>query len=460
MKKSLVMRALPLAVLAATAAAPAGATNGYFTHGVGTHSKAMAGAGDASPNMSIDIANNPASGVLVDEHWDLGLALFSPRREYTNSQSQLNGNFGAFTLDAGTVESDNKWFAIPYAAKNWKLDDTSALTFAFYGRGGMNTDYTSGSATFDPDGPGPAPIMTSPGTYGAGNAGINLNQAFIELSYSMKMGDLSLGIAPVVVYQTFEANGVGSFAPYTKTFAQAAIQGQMAMPTNLTNKGAEDSWGVGLKVGAIWQATDAVALSLAYQSEIDMTEFDEYADLFADQGDFDIPASARAGISLQATPSTKIHFDIETTFYSDVGSVGNPLTNVGACPTAGMGGMDVESCLGGSNGFGFGWDDVTVYQLGAEWEPASMKGVTWRVGYNYGEQPISEENVAINILAPATVEQHFTGGFCLDLDNGDHLSVAVMYAPSKSVKGPNLFDPTQTVELKMDQFELEVAYSF
>ena len=89
-----------------------------------------------------------------------------------------------------------------------------------------------------------------------------------------------------------------------------------------------------------------------------------------------------------------------------------------------------------------------------------MKGVTWRVGYNYGEQPISEENVAINILAPATVEQHFTGGFCLDLDNGDHLSVAVMYAPSKSVKGPNLFDPTQTVELKMDQFELEVAYSF
>ena len=42
------------------------ATNGYFTHGVGTHNKAMAGAGDAAPTMAIDAANNPAAGVLLD----------------------------------------------------------------------------------------------------------------------------------------------------------------------------------------------------------------------------------------------------------------------------------------------------------------------------------------------------------------------------------------------------------
>jgi len=38
--------------------------------------------------------------------------------------------------------------------------------------------------------------------------------------------------------------------------------------------------------------------------------------------------------------------------------------------------------------------------------------------------------------------------------------VALMYAPQKSVSGPNLFDPTQQIELAMDQFEIEFAYSF
>ncbi len=35
-----------------------------------------------------------------------------------------------------------------------------------------------------------------------------------------------------------------------------------------------------------------------------------------------------------------------------------------------------------------------------------------------------------------------------------------MYAPSKSVSGANTFDPTQTLELEMSQFELEIGYRF
>jgi long-chain fatty acid transport protein len=35
-----------------------------------------------------------------------------------------------------------------------------------------------------------------------------------------------------------------------------------------------------------------------------------------------------------------------------------------------------------------------------------------------------------------------------------------MYAPEKTISGPNYFDPTQKVELTMEQFELEVSYSW
>lgn len=450
-------KVLALGLLSTIAAAPSFATNGYFTHGIGTHSKAMAGAGDSMPTMSIDAANNPASGVLVGEKLDVGVAIFSPRRSYETSQSQLNGQMGAFSLDAGKVDSGSEWFPIPYVAKNWKLDETSALTVSFYGRGGMNSDYTDGSATFDPDGPGPAPVMSLPGTFGTGTAGVNLNQAYLELAYSFKMGDVSLGFAPVLAYQMFSAEGVGAFAPYTKTFAST---GGAAMPLGLTNNGSDSSLGYGAKVGAIWSVSERLAVSAAYQSKMAMEEFSDYSDLFAEQGDFDIPAQAKVGMSYVLTPRAKVHFDIEKTYYTDVSSVANPLTSVAGCPTAGQGGANLENCLGGNQGFGFGWDDVTVYQLGAEWMPESMEGITLRAGYSYGEQPISAQNVTINILAPATVEQHFTAGFSMDRDNGDQMSIAVMYAPEKSVSGPNLFDPTQQVTLSMSQFEIEFAYSF
>lgn len=464
------MKALPnfgrthlLAVaIGSVLAVPAMATNGYFTHGVGTHSKAMAGAGDAMPTMAIDVANNPASGILVNEEVNLGVGLFSPSRSYTNGDSLLNGQMGAFTLDAGTVESDNDIFFIPYVASNWHLNDTTAFTLAFYGRGGMNTEYSGGSATFDPDGPGPAPVMTLPGTYGNGKAGVNLNQAFLELSFSAKVTDsLSIGIAPVIAYQMFSAQGIATFAPYTKTYVEGFINtGMGTIPENLTNNGLDDSLGFGLKLGAIWNVTDSFALQAAYQSRVDMDEFSEYSDLFAESGDFDIPATARIGMSWAATERFKLHFDVEQTFYNDVDSVGNPLTNVAGCPTANLGGQAIENCLGGDNGFGFGWDDVTVYQIGAQWAPEGMKGITWRAGYNYGEQPIKKENVAINILAPAVVEQHFTAGFTMDLANEDQISIAVMYAPEKSISGPNLFDPTQEITLRMDQWEVEFAYTF
>ena len=75
------------AVFYTVLAADGFATNGYFTHGVGTHNKAMAGAGDASPTMAIDAANNPASGVLLDQQWNVGLGIFAPYREYSLSGS-------------------------------------------------------------------------------------------------------------------------------------------------------------------------------------------------------------------------------------------------------------------------------------------------------------------------------------------------------------------------------------
>jgi long-chain fatty acid transport protein len=448
--------ALSTIAAALLSAGQASATNGYFTHGIGTHNKALAGAGTASPEQAIDAATNVAAGVLVGDRLDVGLAIFSPRREFTAGPSQVNGNFGAFTLSEGTTKSGSNWFPIPYIGKSWALENDRAITALFYGRGGMNTDYKGGSATFDPDGPGPIPVVTLPGVYGAGNTGVNLNQAFLELGYSWKMGNVALGIAPVIAIQAFEIDGVASFAGYTRTFAAS---GGTQFPDSLTNNGVDYSWGYGIKAGLIWEASERVRVSLSYQSETQMEEFDEYSDLFAQQGMFDIPAVTRAGISWQVSDRVTVHADIDHAQFGDIDSIAKPIGLLFNCPTAGLGGTNLENCLGGNEGAGFGWEDVTTYKIGVSWTMPDSP-FTFRAGYNRGDQPIPSEEVLFNILAPATVEEHFTFGLSRKRSNGNEVSVAVMYAPEASIKGTSSFDPTQQIELSMHQFEVEFSYSW
>jgi len=134
------------------------ATNGYFTHGVGTESKGMAGTGIGSDaaNGPIIIASNPALGVFASDSWQVGLSAFSPMRSYRAGPSFVNGSFGAFTIGEGKFDSSSEWFPIPYVAKSWRMGNGNAISAAFYGRGGMNTDWDAGNPTawFDPTGQG------------------------------------------------------------------------------------------------------------------------------------------------------------------------------------------------------------------------------------------------------------------------------------------------------------------
>ncbi len=438
------------------AAGNACATNGYFTHGTGTKNKAMAGAGIALPEDAIDVTNNPAVAPFVGNQLIIGAALFSPTRKYSTSESQLNGQFGAFTIGPNNIKSSSNYFVIPHIAKSWQLSNGSAWALAFYGRGGMNTDWKGGTATFDPDGPGPAGPMTFDGTFGAGKAGVNLSQAFLDVTWAKKINDkVSLGIAGVFVAQMFKANGVGSFAGFTETFAAS---GGTVFPTNLSNNGTDWSYGAGLKIGLHAPISDVLSFGISYQTKIYMTEFDSYSDLFAKQGDFDIPANLKIGVTFHPNKDLALSFDIENTWFSGVDSVGNSIMNLFACPTAGQGGTDLSSCLGGDNGGGFGWDDMTTYKVGLAWKAG--EDWTWRFGYSYGKQPIPGSEITFNILAPATVESTLTTGFTVSRTKNRELNVALMYAPNNKVTGSQNFDPTQSVTLKMYQWEAEVSYGW
>jgi len=448
-------------VMLTLSAGSAYATNGYFTHGLGTKNKGMAGAGLAIPGDTISVANNPAAAVFATGRLDAGAALFSPLRSYSSSPSLAGGNGGAFTIGPNDLDSSREYFVIPHIAYSWALGSDSAFALAFYGRGGMNTEWDGGTASFDPTGQGGAP-GTFPGTFCASlagqgaTAGVDLSQAFLDITYARKAGDnFAWGAALVVAAQSFAAKGVGTFGPFTETFAAS---GGTQQPANLSNNGHEFSFGVGAKIGFQANLGASTSLAASYVTEIDMSELDKYADLFAEGGDFDIPANAKIGLTFRPRDTVAISLDAEHTWFSDVAAVGNSIFNLFSCPTANPLGTDLSSCLGGANGGGFGWDDMTVYKVGIEWGVGS--DMVWRAGYSHGDQPIPNAEVMFNILAPATIEDHIAAGFTRKSGQNSEWSLSVMYAPSNDVTGPNPFDPTQTITIEMYQWEVEFGYSW
>ena len=443
-------------------AGTASATNGYFTHGTGTKNKGMAGAGMAGATDAIAIANNPAAAIFAIGKLDAGAALFSPLRSYKTTTSLYDGAGTAFTIGPNDLDSDRNYFVIPHVAYSWGVGTDGALGVAFYGRGGMNTKWQGGTASFFS--PQAGAVVTAPGTFGAGKAGVDLSQAFLDIAYASKAGDnFAWGAALVVAVQSFEAYGVETFAPFTRTFAES---GGAVLPANLSGNGHELSTGVGAKLGFDFALTDRVRLAASYQTEIGMSELDDYSDLFAEGGGFDIPANARIGLTFRASEGLSLSFDVEHIWYNDIASVGNPFANIFTCPTVNPASTDFSGCLGGSNGAGFGWDDMTVYKVGVEWSNGS--DYTWRAGYSHGSQPIPGTEVMFNILAPATIEDHIAGGFTKKMGETGELNFSVMYAFNNSVVGPNFFDfdqfnplgPPQNIEISMYQWEVELSYSW
>ncbi|MFO8025001.1 OmpP1/FadL family transporter, partial [Thiohalophilus sp.] len=192
-----------------------------------------------------------------------------------------------------------------------------------------------------------------------------------------------------------------------------------------------------------------LTLGASYQSEMAMDEFDKYSGLFAEQGDFDIPATWTLGLAYDMGNSSTIAFDVQKIMYSDVNSIGNPISNLNPG----------NNLLGTDDGGGFGWEDITVYKLGYQWSTSAEW--TWRVGYNHGDQPIPSSEALFNILAPGVMEDHFTFGFTKSTGADSEFNLAAMYAPENTVSGTNAFSAHgQKVDLTMTQWELEASWAW
>ncbi len=449
-----------LSAASALASMPALATNGYFLPGFGIRSMGMGGVGVAIGQDSLAQAANPANLVGMGMRGDIGVTAFNPVRS-AKVWDQAPGGAGGFGF-AGDVESDSEWFPMPEMGFSMPLDEQWTVGVAVVGNGGMNTTYRTNLFAI----PDPSFVNNvlrlnglTPANYDS-DLGVDLMQVLIPVSAGYKVNEQhSLGASLVVAVQRFRAYGLENFANFTDPAVAFFGTPISASPDHMTHNDFDWSYGAGVKLG--WQGDfldDRVTLGLTYASKTYMTEFDKYKGLFAEQGDFDIPANYGVGIAIRPVKGLTVALDVTRIEYSKIASINNRgpdqqpglagIQTSSARPENG-GQVNTSALAGNDDGMGFGWDDMTVYKLGVSYDLNDQWTV--RAGYNYGESPIADDQLTFNILAPATTEKHYSVGFTYRSKESP-LEVTGVYMHAKnntqSSCGNNIMD---CVEIGMHQ---------
>lgn len=410
------------ACLTGAAAFSAHATNGMFQHGFGMGSKAMAGAGAALPQDTAAVMANPAGMVYLGNRFDIGAAAFSPRRKIDAS--------GGGTVANGAYNSDEELFIIPELGINYMWDQDTALSFTVTPSGGMNTEYPTN------------PFAAFNGAVGESTpAGVDLSQAFVSLTLSKKFGKHSFGISPTVAFQKFKAYGLQGFT------------GVSVKSGSVTDNGYDFSAGGGIRVGYLGEWADGLMVGASYQSKMYMSKLTKYSGLFANRGEFDVPATMSVGAAYKV-PNSKLTVaaDWQWILYRDVEAIGND----GVMSLTSLTG---EARLGGNNhAAGFGWNNMHVFKLGAMYDVSPA--LTIRAGASHNTGAYTDHDMLFNILAPATIRTHLTAGATYRVNSNHSLNFAYMRGLESSVTGTHVSNGAGTLKHSMNQHEAYISYSY
>ena len=179
----------------------------------------------------------------------------------------------------------------------------------------------------------------------------------------------------------------------------------------------DNSYGAGARIDIGNMIGERVRWEFGVQSRVGMDAFSNYRGVFADKGDFDIPASATASISYALTPDFSLDAGVQRVQYSAI----RPFTSSNL-PTRFL------ALLGDSSSPVFAWRDLNVYSLG--WTLRNEDLGNLQVRYTTRQQPVPTSRLLENALASATANDMFSLGWSRAIGSGTNVSFSASYASS------------------------------
>jgi long-chain fatty acid transport protein len=366
------------------------ATSGYFLHGWSAKSSAMGGVGAAYPQDSIIASVNPAGMYWVGNRSDAGLIFLNPVRRY-----EYTGTPGS--IDGGNVRSGQDLFFVPFGGYNTYYNKCLSYGISVWGNGGTNTNYSKNNPVF-----------------GTGSLGVDYAQFVAAPTVAYRFfKDHSIGLSPLFGFQRICVYGLQNFSAFS------------SRPGRVSNNAYSQSWGLGARIGWMGQICNGVWLGASYSTKIYMTKLHAYTGLLANNAKFDIPANWTVGFKCKINSKTNIAFDYVRLLYKTSRPISQCIERIFTYP------------LGTKEGGGFGWNDISVYKVGLDyqWNPC----ITLRCGYAGNPVPYNSSQIDPNIIAPAVIKHHLNIGFTYCFCRCYELDFAYMHALHNSISGESIF---------------------
>jgi len=411
-------------LLTLAAVQPVSATDGHFLHGVGAINASMGGAAVAAPRDLLSaFYANPAGLMGFDgTRFDLSMELFKPNRT-------VSSTIGPFS---GSTQSKSEFVPIPAFAWSTEIADGKAVIgLGGLGIGGFGVDYP-----VDPTNP-----IMAPRPFGFGQVYSNFSLLKVAPAIAFSPTDkLSLGFAANIDWSTLSVDPMPAASPDGGFYPRATA--------------ADGAFGFGFQAGLTYRVKDGLSVGASYSSPQYFQDF-EWNSVVADPTSpafgtartitfaMDVPQVIAGGVALEPTSNLFLAADVKAIFY------------------AGTEGFDKSGFDQTGAVQGFGWSDIMVVAVGAEYSATDR--VSLRGGYNFSENPIPEGNSMFNISAPAIVQHHATFGLGLMLNESLQVNAGYYHVFENELTGPVMMPGApagSTVSSKMfeDSFQIQFSY--
>ena len=441
-----VLRLCALSAALAMVHGQAYATNGPMMPGFGNRATGMGGVGIAYGRDALSQAANPANIVNTGMRGDIGMAVFNAERhactgtgtgEIKTTTIPGVGTFYPMWFQSlgfdGCSESDNKYYLMPEMGMTMPLTDRLHVGIAFVPYGGGGTSYPYNFFSWE------TPTFNAPAPDKKLGVDLMILQAPVTVAYKVN-DNHAVGASLAFAASRFRAFGLDAFVEFDDT-SGSGVTTITSDPDHITNNGHDYAYGAGIKLGYLGEfLDDRLTLGVVYNSRTYMTKFDKYRGLFAEQGDFDLPESYGVGLAIKPVKNLVIALDVLRVNFSEIAALGNrgPGTFPGTTSATNLEGLpshlDPSKELGNDDGMGFGFRDQTIYKFGVQY--GVNRRLQVRAGYNYGRNPIPDDQLTFATLAPANTERHYSVGFTYRASEELEITGAYMYAASNPQKSP------------------------
>jgi long-chain fatty acid transport protein len=428
-------------------ASSAFAVNGAYDYGFSEITRGMAGAGSALPQDTLIAAINPAGMVDVGKRVDIGAILYFPTMSYDASAIPNPSQVSSVAAAPGRYYSSEKHFLLPDFGMNFPIDRKSAFGVSMYSLGGFGTKFRTNNSAYANIAPPAGPVVPVAGPLGDGTLLSDLKQAATALTYSRHFLNArsSWGISLLMGFQMFRnagANGLASLSAHS---------------SNLSGKGTDYSAGVGTRLGFLFNVLPTLDLSASYQPKVYMSKFHRYKGLFPNGGEFDYPAFGNIGLAWHVESNVVLAADVEKIWFTDISNYGHSHNSIlpgGTCPA------NQSTCLGGSNGAGFGWSDDVIYKLGLQW--AATAKTTLRAGFQHGQRVLNSLYATENMITPGGVIRNlFSAGITEKISKKDFINGAFTFIPLQGQTALNQFSgpANQNVRIEASGWGVGASWS-